>query len=278
METQGVTRTSSSCRILCAASWVDNIYSVSNTLLHAIWILEDFALQLGELWGLRIKDSSRTCMVALGSDEVPPDPARWKLVSTFECLGHRLQQDGSIMDCWQATQAAMWRAFWGNSANSEVSRLPLCTRVRLLDRAVVPPFLYRCSRWPPQQQVKLQIDRLQRKMLAILLHIRPAAGESVEQYCRRRGRIAKVHSVKMGLWSRRWFQRAVNWNNHLMRARNSHLWSHWLLLWRDQRWLQARRLDMGSSSCLGGRTGTRTFRGKPMPRWHDGIELASRDQ
>ena len=64
-----------SCR-LRLASYIDNIFSVSSTLYGAIQMLEDIEGILQNEWGLAIKPSSRSALVALGSDDLSPMPQK----------------------------------------------------------------------------------------------------------------------------------------------------------------------------------------------------------
>ena len=76
---------------LCVCTWVDNLFSVSDTLLGAIGILEDFEDQLMHKWRLSIKASSRACMFAAGCSDLPDNSTKWPLVDYFPILGHVLQ-------------------------------------------------------------------------------------------------------------------------------------------------------------------------------------------
>ena len=64
-------------------------------------------------------------MVASGSSDTSPDPSRWQQVLSLEGLGHLLQHDGGIGDCWAKAKASMWRSFWGNAASAGARKLPL---------------------------------------------------------------------------------------------------------------------------------------------------------
>ena len=60
---------------------------------------------------------------------------------------------------------------------------------------------------------------------------------------------------------------------NIARGRAIYSWGSALLAWHDSSWLQARRLERGSSS-LAGRTGTRSAAGRPQQRWDQGISFA----
>ena len=117
------------------------------------------------------------------------------------------------------------------------------------------------------------------KMAASILRTQRLPGEEAVEYCRRRNRAAGQLCRDMGLWSARWFARAVAWNNHLLCPRNDFLWSATLIVYRGKLWLERRRASFfvrssGTGSCAAGRTGTRSYPGAPCVRWHDGIEHA----
>ena len=144
----------------------------------------------------------------------------------------------------------------------------------LLQRAVLPQMDCRCSCWPPQVQIASEIDRTQRKMVATILGVVRLPDEAIEDFVKRRGRLAARCCKQNGLWSKRWFQRAVRWDEHLARQRDSESWSSKIRCYRDRSWLMQRRLDVGSSSAIAGRTNTRSAPGKVHSRWHDAIHYA----
>ena len=266
---------------LCLSTWVDNIFSVSDSLSGAIRILEDFEDQLRKNWCMKVKDSSRSCIVADGCLDLPEDTQKWPLSSTFNVLGHTLQSSGSIRACWSNTRRCLWRAFWSNPGARTVRHLGLDSKLRLLQRAVTPALDFRCSRWPPQPQIARELDIVQRKMISSIMRIERGPVESIDLFHQRRGRVAAQVARDQGLWSRRWWQRAQMWDEHLARSRNSSAWSSRLRTHRDRRWFTERRANLlgnqhsqSALSVTAGRTQTRTAPGKVHMRWHDGIHLA----
>ena len=149
----------------------------------------------------------------------------------------------------------------------------------LVERAVVPQFAYKISRWPPQQQIANELDRLQQKMTSILLCEPMAIGEEVPEFVRRRGKIARKLCKDQGLWSQRWYSRVIKWDRHLSQSRNTYSWSSRLRTFHGSDWLILQRMSFikaasNTVSVLAGRTGTRTFPGKVFARWHDGVNNA----
>ena len=117
--------------VLCAASYVDNLFSASQTVHGAIAILEDFEAQLYDKWELKIKPSSRSCMAAAGCpDTIPLE--KWPRVDSFVLLGHILQSNGSIRACWQSTRRSMWKSFWANPGSKSAHTLKFDARLQLL--------------------------------------------------------------------------------------------------------------------------------------------------
>ena len=263
-------------------SWVDNLFSASDSLAGAIYILEDFETELCMQWGMQIKTSSRCCMVAEGNQEVPLDIDRWPMVDTFVVLGHAIQSNGSIRACWARARNSMWKAFWANPGANAARGLGQSSKLALLQRVVRPQLSFRCSRWPPQRQIASEVDRLQQKMVASVVRLPRVAGEEAADYVRRRGRLARKSCAEQGIWSQHWFSRAVHWDDHLCRPLNFATWPAQLREHRGKQWLMdcraslapARSSSSSEVSVLAGRTGTRTFSGKVHTRWHDGVDFA----
>ena len=159
----------------------------------------------------------------------------------------------------------MWRAFGCNSGAAGAKKLSVAFRLKLLFRAVVPIFDFKCSRWPPQASIAAEVDTLQRKMTAILLRLSPMPGEDVQQFVRRRGRAARALCTEHGWWSKRWFKRTVAWDAPVERENKQFSWSGNLVEYRGQRYLAERR------AFHNGRTVTRTSSGFPCRQWHDGV-------
>ena len=110
--------------------------------------------------------------------------------------------------------------------------------------------------------------------------------ETLDVYCRRRKREARNRAVKMGLWSKIWCKRILNWDAHLTRARdpcrpphiiNNLLDFHgqdWLVQQRSPWVVSNSRFENPRNSVWAGRTGTRLNIGRPQTRWVDGVTNA----
>ena len=162
---------------LTLSVYVDNLFSCSSSMAGAIHILTDAAEYLETVWGHKIKPSSRMVMSCQGSRELPVFDESWQRVSAFPCLGHILQDNGSIRACFSNTTKSMWRAYWGNSRHSALQKAAHNVKFKLLDTSCRPALSYRCSRWPPQPCMARSLDRIQAKMVAAMLRIPRLPGE-----------------------------------------------------------------------------------------------------
>ena len=184
-----------------------------------------------------------------------------------------LNADGGVRACWARTRQKIWRSFWGNAASAEAKRLPTTVRLGLRKRATLPVFKFTCSRWPPQKTIKREIDATQRRMAATLVGVKPNGHEEPREFLMRKHRLASALCRKMGWWSDMWFRRALDWDAHIRRNRNSHSWCHVLVDWHGENWLADRRARASGNSATS-RTRTRSTRGAPLMRCHSGMDLA----
>ena len=256
---------------LTVSTYVDNLYSVSRSLEGAIGILDDFAEVLASHWGLRIKPSSRLCLVARGLDEKPASPL-WSLCSEFPVLGHILQDNGYVNTCFHNTSHKMWRAFFANSGAATAAKLSVKDRMALLERSVVPVLHHRDTRWPPNLKTGADLDRLQRKMVASIQRIARTPGELPADYVRRRNRVATGQIRRVGAWSTTHCQRVLDWDAHCRRPRNQNSWASKLLDFHGEGWLNERRLE--ASRGAESRLNCRACQGAPAPRWFEGVKYA----
>lgn len=255
--------------VLTVCIYIDNVFSVGRTLHGAISILEDFEFQLKQKWRLSIKSSSRGCLVPRGSLELPMNESKWPLQSSFQVLGHILENNGSTSMCWRNTRRSMWKAFFANSRKCLRPKFGL----QLLQRAVLPCLDFRNTRWPAHSALSLNMDRVQRQMVASILRPQMLSGESPEVFVRRRNRVSAAEARRMGSWSLRHCKRVLSWRDHLLRPANSRSWAALLYQFRGFEWLLQRR-SQNSGGLLAGRTGTRIASGNVSTRWHDGIIFA----
>ena len=105
---------------LTMASYVDNLYSCSDSAVNAAAMLDDAEQQLYHTWGHRIKDASRCLMVCRGYSGEIPNADRWPSVDAFPCLGHILAPNCSIRPCFSLLQRCMWKSFWSNCGHASL--------------------------------------------------------------------------------------------------------------------------------------------------------------
>eukprot|EP00449_Zooxanthella_nutricula_P016921 CAMPEP_0198530264 /NCGR_PEP_ID=MMETSP1462-20131121/26250_1 /TAXON_ID=1333877 /ORGANISM="Brandtodinium nutriculum, Strain RCC3387" /LENGTH=226 /DNA_ID=CAMNT_0044260135 /DNA_START=17 /DNA_END=697 /DNA_ORIENTATION=- len=206
----------------------------------------------------------------------PADTAPYPVVSSFAALGHIIQDDGTTSQCWQATRAAMWRAFFANAGGGRGRKLGTRRGIVLNERAVGPVLDFRCSRWPFYERRAKEIARVQRAMTSIVMGVRRMEGEDPGEFVRRRhhreaGRII----ARTGSWASRWAKRVVEWDQHVARPRNGATWAAVLRPYRDEAWLQRRRAEVGSARASGGRLLIRANSGFVATRWHAGVVAAA---
>ena len=134
-----------------------------------------------------------------------------------------------------------------------------------------------------QKSVANEMDSLQAHMLSVLAKVPRLAGESVEQWFRKRQRSGRKLAEKCGLWSSIWIKRMLDWHEHVQRSEKYGFLGRALLEWHDQSWLTNLRLQWVSSDGSAysrnrpdaGRLGSRLVGGQPQPRWSEGITLAN---
>ena len=255
--------------LMCSA-YVDNLFSCSRTVQGAIAILEDASYRLATDCGHDIKDSSRSVMVCKGSRERSIDEERWPMVESFDCLGHIIQNDSGIRACFSNVKRSLWGSFWGNCGHASAKQLPVEMKFALMTRTCTPSLAYRCSRWPPQPTIAGELDRIQRKMVAVILRIPRRPDEPINAYCRRRRREAASVCNRLGPWSDLWFRRAKLWDEHIIRGHNPYSWPCLLKPFHDSQWLEEQRMLHNMQG-----TSTRVSPGRPHMRWDEGILLVS---
>jgi hypothetical protein len=170
----------------------------------------------------------------------------------------------------------MWRSFYGNFGKS-MRDAPLKTKLRVLDRNVLPIASCRMSRWPYQVNAANRINRTQNKLISMLLGLRFRPGEDFAAFALRRNREASRVAATCDRWSEVWRKRVINWNSHLGRDRNGRSWAVKTLHYHGKTWLQHQRFlhSVGQwCSLFPGRTGTRAMPGIVHKRRHDGVDTA----
>ena len=111
------------------------------------------------------------------------------------------------------------------------------------------------------------MDATQRRMIAIVLNLRKDPDDTPEVYARRRGRLAAKTQTEMGIWSHKWANCIVNWDEHLHGPRNASSWACKLLTLMPPEELARRRADTGRPQC-------RAQAGWVCRRWYESIVFA----
>ena len=171
--------------------------------------------------------------------------------------------------CFTNTKKSLWRAFWGNCGHRSFKHAAANLKRVPLDRACKPVLSFRCSRWPPQPVIARELDRVQSKMAAVMLCAKRREGEAVDIYIKRRNRAAAEFSRESGLWSKHWFERALEWDAHVRRGHNPYSWPTLLANFHGEDWLEEQRMLTNFHG-----TQTRRQAGRPAMRWHEGINFA----
>ena len=189
---------------LAVASYVDNVWFLSETAYHATAMADLFASHLLQHWGQRIKPCSKQVLPVFNAPDDSITDDSWEVVSVMRVLGHLIDSNGSIDEDFKLTQKKMWRAFWSNAGTLSARHLPLRCKLSLLTRATRCIADQHMVRWPFTAHRAGTVDRMQRKMLQVCEFLRPSDGESVELFCKRRGRSASRLQQRVGRWSVRW--------------------------------------------------------------------------
>ena len=254
-------------RRVIAGVWVDNVHVASDTPQKALNILNDAEDHLQRYWELTFKPSSKSIMLAQGSDQTCNDP-HYALVTRFATLGHILTPTGSCRPCFDATIKAACKQFVLRISPMCFGKLPLQRRLEALKRYVVPVIRYRCSRWSFAKHMFRLLDITQRKMLRITCRVTRLMDESPDVFARRASRLVAATQCEQGFWSDLWAKQVVWWAAHIIRNTKANC-------------LAFNLLDVQSSFALaevrasnGNRPGTRSSAGWLPVRWTDGVKTA----
>ena len=253
---------------LQVAVYIDNLYSVGKSAHDTTSVLEDFGRELRQRWRCLLKPSSKEVMVAKGNSNHTPADSTWKSLECMRALGHLIQHDGGINVCFDFTIRCLWRSFFANAGSASAKGMPVSYKLRLLDKATKPVLSFRLTRWPFQSTKAHQLDKVQRRMLAMVMDLRLSPGQDAASFNRQRAKEASKQQVKSGKWSTLWASRVVAWHDHLQRPANSGTWAAQLAALRPPQELQQRRWSNG-------RPQTRAESGWIRPRWYEGIEKAA---
>ena len=218
-------------------------------------------------WNQFVKASSKQVLATFGNRDLVACDCSWSVADTTTVLGHIIQSTGGCDQDFAATTRALWRSFFANAGKFGNRRLSLQCKLKLLSRATVPHLDGHSARWPFAQSRANQLNKLQRKMLAVCIPVVSYAEESAESYCWRRNKVISDVQSRMGKWSVRWARKQLSWCEHLCRDRNDWSWGAKLLSVRTPDELAIRRAQLG-------RPQTRTVPSWCASRWRECIDNA----
>jgi hypothetical protein len=267
-------------RKICVATYIDNIFTFSTGTAGAIQMAQAVADRLLQRLRLQIKDGGRA-VISSDPDDKPED-ANWSFTHTLAPLGHLVHWKCSVWPSIHKTVAQMWGIFFKRFRERRLKHLDISARCRLLSQHVEPILAFRSSGWPPTQQIIDLLDRLQLRMIAILLYVHPWPEEAIADFVRRRTKTATAIADSTGRWMNRYLWRFVNWTAHLRRNSNGQSFNKALLEYQDSEWLKKRReqyvpifsINARAFTRTAGRTNTRAGVGGPSTRWEKGYDNA----
>lgn len=191
-------------------------------------------------WRLRIKPGSSQMVVCSGTPDIARDfdgddeagpywiVCGWHAYQSMNVLGHQISWDGSPHECVSQASQSAWRRFWATASSAAMRKQPMWCRLHVLNSSVLPVLTYRMPRWPWATTTATALGRLQRRMLSVVLQVRPYLYEEVNAFVRRRGRMAAKLQDEAGRWSAVYSTRLANWAAHVQRRPPAH-WVRQLL-------------------------------------------------
>ena len=261
---------------ICAGAWVDNIFGFDSGGRKSTTIVDQIDEELQLNWELRLSPDSKSYMVCKGHPEEEQEVIDgWSRTLAFEALGHIISNDGSTEECWKNTLDSLWSSFYANSA-AVLDGKNLRAKLRLLSRVTRPKLDFVCTRWPYTRKRAEAINHTQMRMTALCLGIKRNSEEPPERYFKRRAEQAGRVMREEGLWSHRYCEALLNWEDHLRRDRNREDWPAPAYFCQDSLWLQAQRLPWvcATRSLFGGATNTRALAVAPKARWEESTHKA----
>ena len=199
--------------------------------------MEDCGQYLEQHWSLRFGEDSKEYLVSRGYRHQIAIDDSWQCKSTLRCLGHFIDDDSGMRSCFEHCKAAMWRCFFGNySAGLKGSSAKAKTRFLHSSVSTIPSF--RWARWPIETTYETALDSIQRHMIGILMGWKPSPQEPFEHFRRRRHNLSSQLAARHGKWSETWATNVKTWGDHVCRNHDEATWSHALLKFHDDDWLQ----------------------------------------
>ena len=282
---------------LKAASYIDNLYTVSKSMSGATGQMELILCYLQKRWGLHAKPDSKCVLTAKGADEDTCVGHHWHEEDASMVLGWFVQSDGGTRLNWERMQHKIWRAYFANVRAPGWRKLGMRRRLALVDRSVAGVVQHAVSIMPPSHTYCCKLDSVQRRMVSGAMGNYRLPIETWDQFFKRSAReSARWIEANSRWWSRNWLKHTVNWYAHLERdwIQQKKFWEHhvqpellstqwsWaavLYSFHDADWLAKQRTYQrrhGQTENLCSRTGTRAHVGRVHIRSHEGLAYAQR--
>lgn len=137
----------------------------------AVSIMNRFEETLKTSWDLSIKEDSRKYLITRGSPHAASDD-RYTRVVQLHALGPIISDDAGCREDRRIARGKMWKAFFGTCSGKAARGLPIAAKTKLLNKVVGPILDYHYSRSSATQNLFFEVDRVQRRMMAILLGLR----------------------------------------------------------------------------------------------------------
>ena len=138
--------------------------------------------------------------------------------------------------------------------------------LRRIQRFDLPFLRYRFPRWTFYKSLALKLDRVQRRMILIVLATKLIEGEDLSVFYRRRAKLATAEQKSQRAWSEVWAGCVVSWGAHVLRNSGNAFFVAQLNGVMGSSELSQRR---SLNSC---RPCTRTSPGIIVRRWWDGVD------
>jgi hypothetical protein len=85
---------------------------------------------------LLIKPGSKKVPPALRATSLELPGVDWQLRSSMPVLGHVLQNNAGVRECWRNTKSAMWSGLYAKCMTKQAKSLALACRLALTKKAV----------------------------------------------------------------------------------------------------------------------------------------------
>ena len=156
-------------------------------------------------------------------------------------------------------ESLIWKAFWSNEHILLNTRIPYTKRQALLDSFGRGVIQSRAASWVPARNTYESWDKLQNKLLALLLRLFPEPDETPERFSIRRNRaVGRIPRVP---WSQHAARSAVTWVSHMLRHPTDPAGRCWQV--QNAAWIADRRSSASSKATNAvSRTCTRDGKGK----------------